>query len=489
MTRPATAKRPARYSLLALALLFALGAPLDAQEHSPLVGEWTGAINAGGASLRLRLAVEDGAEGLTAQLFSIDQGNQVIPVESIALTGTTVTFASPAIGASYEGELSPDGSSIEGTFTQMGQALPLDLERGEGDTTAPTRPQDPEEPLPYHSEHVSFENPDGGHRLAGTFTRPSAAGPHPAVVLITGSGPQDRDEALMGHRPFLVLSDHLTRAGIAVLRYDDRGVGESTGDFGSATSFDFASDVSAAVAFLKGRPDVDPARIGLAGHSEGGLVAPIVAADSDELAFIVLMAGPGVTGEEILYAQMALISEAGGATPDAVEKSRAYAERTYAVLKSDLGPEEALTALKEIAEEQMAESTPEELAALGITEENRDEMIAAQLSTLNSPWFRAFLTYDPSSTLERVSIPVLAINGEKDLQVPYEVNLREIAAALERGGNTQYQTHALPDLNHLFQHAETGHPSEYGTIEETWAPEAMELIANWINETVSRPVS
>ena len=265
-------------------------------------------------------------------------------------------------------------------------------------------------------------------------------------------------------------------------------MGESTGDFSSATSFDFASDVTAAVQFLKTRPDVDPNRIGLAGHSEGGLIAPMVAAESDDLAFIVLMAGPGVTGEEILYAQMALISEAGGASSEDVAKSRAYAERTYAVLKSDKSPEDALVELKEIAEEQMAASTPEELAALGITDENRDQMVDAQLSTLNSPWFRAFLTYDPSGTLERVSVPVLAINGEKDLQVPYEKNLGEIAAALARGGNTQFETHALPDLNHLFQHAETGHPSEYGTIEETWAPEAMELIANWINETV-RPVS
>ncbi|NNF26307.1 MAG: alpha/beta fold hydrolase [Gemmatimonadetes bacterium] len=488
MTRPATAKRHARFTFLALATLFALGAPLDAQEDSPLIGDWIGTINAGGGTLRLRLAVEAGTEGLRAQLFSIDQGNQAIPVESIELAGRTVTFASPAIGVTYEGELSSDGSTIAGTFTQMGQALPLDLERGEGEAP-PARPQDPEEPLPYHSEDVSFENPDGGHRLAGTFTRPDGAGPYPGVILISGSGPQDRDEALMGHRPFLVLSDHLTRAGIAVLRFDDRGVGESTGDFGTATSFDFASDARAAVEFLKERPDVDPARIGLAGHSEGGLVAPIVAADSDDLAFIVLMAGPGVTGEEILYAQMALISEAGGATPEAVAKSRAYAERTYAVLKSDLGPDEALSELREIAEEQMAEATPEELATMGLTEETKDAMIEGQLAAVNSPWFRAFLTYDPAPTLERVSIPVLAINGEKDLQVPYEVNLREIAAALERGGNPHFETHALPDLNHLFQHADTGHPSEYGTIEETWAPEAMELIANWIHETVSRPVS
>ena len=489
MSRHSTVAGARRFSILTLAVLIALGAPLDAQQESPLVGEWTGAIQAGGATLRLRLAVEESEDGLAAQLFSIDQGNQAIPVESIEFSNNTVTFASPAIGVSYEGELSSDGSTIEGTFTQMGQSLALNLERAEGETEAPGRPQDPEEPLPYHTEDVAFENPDGGHRLAGTLTRPEGPGPFPAVVLISGSGPQDRNEALMGHRPFLVLSDHLTRSGLAVLRFDDRGVGESTGDFGSATSFDFASDAAAAVAFLKGRSAIDASRVGLAGHSEGGLVAPIVAAESDDLAFIVLMAGPGITGEEILYAQMALIAEAGGADAEAVEKTRAYAERTYAVLKSELGPDEALLALKEIAEEQMAESSPEELAALGITEENRDEMIEAQLSTINGPWFRTFLTYDPAPTLERVSIPVLAINGEKDLQVPYEVNLQEIAEALERGGNTHFETHALPDLNHLFQHADTGHPSEYGTIEETWAPEAMELIANWINETVSRPIS
>ncbi|MDH3225032.1 MAG: alpha/beta fold hydrolase, partial [Gemmatimonadota bacterium] len=365
----------------------------------------------------------------------------------------------------------------------------LTFERTEGNAGAPTRPQDPEGPLPYHVEDVAFDNDDGGHRLAGTFTRPEGDGPHPAVILISGSGPQDRNEALVGHRPFLVLSDHLTRAGIAVLRFDDRGVGESTGDFATATSFDFASDVLAAVRYLTGRPDVDRDHIGLAGHSEGGLIAPIVATQTSDVAYIVLMAGPGVNGERILQAQSALISRATGLSEERIEVNAGYATRMYAVLKSDLSSDDAMTALREIAEEQMAGASAEELAASGITDENRDQVLQAQLGALNSPWFRSFLTYEPGETLEKVSVPVLAINGEKDLQVPYEENLREIEEALLRGGNTHYQIHAFPGLNHLFQQAETGHPQEYGSIEETWAPEAMELIAGWIKEVVSRPAS
>ena len=483
------ARSPVRHlTLLAATALVPLGGGLAAQTPNPLVGDWLGRLNVGAASLRLALHVEDGESGPAATLVSLDQGAQEIPVESIGLDGATMTFGAPAIGASFEGTLAEDGQSIEGTFTQMGNAVPLTFERTDG-AAATTRPQDPEEPLPYPAEDVSFPNPDGGHTLAGTLTTPEGDGPFPAVILISGSGPQDRNEALMGHRPFLVLSDHLTRSGLAVLRYDDRGVGESTGNFATATSRDFASDVLAAVAYLGTRPDVDPERVGLAGHSEGGLIAPMVAALTDDVSFLVLMAGPGVNGERILYAQSELIARAGGTPDDRIQLGREYAEKMYAILKSDRTPEEALPELLALAEEQVDLSTAEELEQLGINDQNRDQILTAQIAQLNSPWFRQFLTYEPSESLEKVRVPVLAINGEKDLQVPYEENLREIGAALERGGNDDFELHALPGLNHLFQTAETGHPGEYGQIEETWAVSAMELISSWILKTVKRPMS
>ena len=506
-TATKTSNRPL-FPVLALAFAMLVGAPagLRAQPPDPtpdgpdsaqrFVGVWDGAVEVPGAGVQLRLRLQMTLEddgGLAATFFSVDQHNAAIPVEEIEVDGADVSMSMATIGGSYEGTLTEDGTKIEGTFTQMGNALALNLERatdgdaGDPDTTAaaPRRPQDPEEPFPYHAEDVTYPNPDGGHVLAGTFTRPETGGPFPAVILVSGSGPQDRDEALMGHRPFLVLSDHLTRSGIAVLRFDDRGVGKSTGDFGSATSRDFASDALAGVAYLRGRDDVDPGKIGLAGHSEGGLIAPMVAAESDDLAFIVLMAGPGVTGERILYAQGALIAQANGATEEAVAKSRKQQETIFGILKAEEDPERASAEIEAVVRAALDEATDEERAQAGVTDEASLERVAqTQAAQLATPWFRYFLTYDPAESLERVTVPVLAINGEKDLQVPFEENLREIEAALKRGGNDRYEVHALPDHNHLFQRAETGSPSEYASIEETWSVESMELIAGWILKTV-----
>ncbi len=467
-----------------------LGGAATAQDPDPaaFVGNWMGALSVGGAELRMRLEItaEDGA--LSAVMYSVDQGNAAIPVASTTVAGTNLSVSMPMIAGSYEGSLSDDGQQIDGTFTQAGNALPLVLEQVSAEEAAgPARPQNPEEPLPYHVEEVSYPNPDGGHVLAGTFTRPEEGGPFPAVILISGSGPQDRDEALMGHRPFLVLSDHLTRSGIAVLRFDDRGVGESTGNFATATSRDFASDALAGVAYLKTRDDVDRGAVGLAGHSEGGLIAPIAATQSDDISYIVLMAGPGINGEEILYAQGALIARAAGTTEEQIAEREAQQRATYEILKEESDPARAAEMITDVARAAVEKLSEAERAQQGITDEaSLDRVVQMQVQQVNSPWFRHFLTYDPAPTLEQVTVPVLAINGEKDLQVPWEVNLSEIEAALQRGGNTDYEIHALPDHNHLFQHSETGAPSEYATIEETWSVESMELIADWILRTVEK---
>ena len=454
-------------------------------DPSGFAGNWVGSLSVGTVQLRMRFEIGESGGELTASVFSLDQGNAQVPVESVTLTGATMTIAMPVAGATYEGTLSADGNSIEGSFAQMGSTLTLILERTDAEETEARRPQDPVEPLPYLSEDVSYPNPDGGHTLAGTFTRPESGGPFAAVILISGSGPQDRDEALLGHRPFLVLSDHLTRRGIAVLRFDDRGVGESTGNFAAATSRDFASDVLAGVAYLRTRDDVDPGAIGLAGHSEGGLIAPMVAVESDDVAYIVLMAGPGVNGERILYAQGELIARANGASDRAIAQNQELQRAMFEVLKTEPDAERAAEALTEMVRTALEEASDEVRAQSGITDDAAlDGAVAAQVQSVNTPWFRYFLTYEPAGSIERVTVPVLAINGENDLQVPYEENLREIEAALRRGGNTQYEIHALPGLNHLFQHSDTGSPTEYQAIEETWSVEVMELIADWILETV-----
>jgi hypothetical protein len=334
------------------------------------------------------------------------------------------------------------------------------------------RPQNPKQPYPYREEEVQFENKAAGISLAATFTIPQGRGPFPAVFLITGSGPQDRDEAILGHRPFLVLADYLTRKGIAVLRADDRGFGKSSGNFATATTADFATDAEAAVAYLKTRSEVNPRQIGLVGHSEGGIIAPMVAARNPDVAFIVMMAGSGVPGDEILVSQTLLLTEVSGKSHEEAEKNAADEREILALVKQ----EKDSAILEKEVREKLAGKIPE--AQLGI-----------QLKAVSSPWFRYFIDYDPAVALRKVTCPVLAINGEKDLQIPPKQNLPVIRRALEAGGNKNFEVDELPGLNHLFQTAKTGAIGEYAEIEETISPAALEKIASWILKQTGKSAS
>jgi uncharacterized protein len=450
-------------------------------------GLWQGTLNTGAIQLRVVFKIKTKPDGsLTGTLDSIDQGAKDIPLSAVRLTGEAVQFECNAVFGVYNGKLSADGAKIVGDWKQGGISLPLTLQRVEKEIEL-RRPQEPKKPYPYRGEAVAYDNKKGKSHLAGTLTLPRGKGPFPAVLLITGSGQQDRDEALLGHRPFLVLADALTRRGIAVLRVDDRGVGGSTGDVTGATSVDFAGDALAGVAYLKTRREIDPKKIGLIGHSEGGLIAPMVAVRSKDVAFIVLMAGTGLTGEEIMYRQSALILKASGGTPEAIAKQCAAQERMFAVVKREKENAAAEKALREIDAEQHAPPTPDpaQASAAAKTEPQKasGQPAASQeamLQMLLSPWFRYFLTYDPRPTLRQVKCPVLAINGEHDLQVPPKENLQAIRQALQAGGNRDVTVKELPKLNHLFQTSRTGSPAEYAQIEETIAPTALRLIGDWI---------
>src|SRR5580658_2525951 len=320
-------------SQLRITALFLL-TPVLGAAASGIEGDWTGALNVGAIELRLALHLSRAADGsLTGALESIDQSADGIPLSKVAEDGRKLAIEIKAVGATYDAEWKADGSEISGTFHQGGRDLPLAFHRG----PAPefVRPQNPKKPYPYDEEDVFYDNPRSGNKLAGTLTLPRSPGPHPAVLLITGSGPQDRDEALLGHRPFLVISDYLTRRGIAVLRVDDRGVGKSTGKFAEATTVDFAADARASVDFLKVRKDIDPKQIGLIGHSEGGIIAPMLASESSDIAFIVMLAGPGVTGEEIVVAQQFLISRAMGVPEDLAERNRGIERFILSVIKGE----------------------------------------------------------------------------------------------------------------------------------------------------------
>jgi len=449
----------------------------DTSEIS-IEGIWEGKLKVPGIELRIVFKISKNPDGtLTATLDSPDQGATDIPVEEVIFIDNTLRLEVKSAGGVFEGKVSEDFLVIEGEWKQSGQTLPLTVNRVDKAVEI-LRPQVPKKPYPYIEEELVYENKEAGITLAGTLTLPSGDAPFPAVLLISGSGPQDRNETIYNHRPFLVLADYLTRQGIAVLRVDDRGVGESTGDFSQATSEDFASDVLAGIEYLKTRKEINPEQIGLIGHSEGGIIAPMVAAKSSDIAFIILMAGTGLTGEEILYLQSALIYRAMGVSEEDIIKNRQFNEKIFSVLKEEDDSENAEEKLRQMFMADWAELNEEEKKAIG----DPEVFLKAQLQSLLSPWYRFFLTYDPKTTLSKVKCPVLAINGEKDLQVPPKENLNAIEEALVAGGNKNFIVKELPGLNHLFQTAQTGLPAEYVKIEETISPEALKIIGDWIFE-------
>ncbi|MGB5402762.1 alpha/beta hydrolase family protein [Robiginitalea sp.] len=437
-------------------------------------GTWNGVLEVQGIQLPLVIHITEDDEGYKGTMDSPDQGATGIEITSLSYENSNLTFEVAPMAIAYTGDLNKDGN-IEGTFTQMGQSLPLNFSRDPVAKKKLLRPQEPKAPYPYYSEEVAIPNPGDGLTLSGTLTLPSESGTFPVVVLISGSGAQNRDEEVFGHKPFLVLSDHLTRQGIGVLRYDDRGTGKSTGDHSTATSQDLATDVTSAVAFLKSRTDIDTKKIGLIGHSEGGLIGPMVAAKSDDIAFMVLLAGPGISGYDILMLQSELIRKASGVSGEALKKEMDLTRGALDLVRTVEDPAELKLGLQQYfiqAFENDPEQVPEGMSA--------DAIIATQADALSSPWMQYFMRYDPGPALEQVKCPVLALNGEKDLQVPSQVNLEAIEKHLNAGGNSDVTVRELSGLNHLFQNSATGSPSEYAALEETFASSALKEISDWI---------
>lgn len=474
-----------RFSRLVLALCTLIGgvSPLHAQGPvSPTdqyVGTWKGVLDLPGARLRLALDVSRSGDALGGSLTSLDQGNARIPV-TLMIRNDSLIADMPSIVASFV--VAPTvADTLRGSFRQNGATYGL-LFGHLSQTIVPVvarRPQEPTVPLPYSEAEVSFPSVKGVV-LSGTLTSPKGAGPWPAVVLVSGSGPQDRDERMMGHRPFYVLSDYLTRRGIAVLRYDDRGTARSTGSFAASTTIDFADDAESAVRFLSQRAEVDGSRIGIIGHSEGGAVAPIVATRSKNVAFIVLMAGPGVAGDSLLVLQNYAQLVVSGVPEVEAQPLARLAGRLFHAVSVARDSTDARARVLEIEEHYVTEQQPDRQDALRTNFRSRN----AQLLT---PWMRYFLAFDPRPTLEQVRVPVLALNGTLDRQVVHKENLGAIAAALKAAGNTDVETVELPGLNHLFQTANTGAVSEYSVIEETIAPAALQRIGDWLVRHTQRP--
>ena len=427
-----------------------------------ITGTWNGTLDFGMKKLRIVFHIEKQNGGYISTLDSPDQSKFGMPATTTTLTKKILKINILQLMATFEGKVKKN--SIEGTFTQMGQTFNLVLTRGNVEIK---RPQTPKPPFPYKSEDVYFENKEDGIILAGTFTYPRLGNNFPAVILITGSGAQNRDEEILNHRPFAVIADFLTQNGIAVFRYDDRGTGASTGTYYDADIQDFTTDALSALSYVKNRHEVNNQKIGLIGHSEGASIAFMIAAQNNDLAYIISMAGVAIKGDSLMKHQRFLISKAMDISDKEIEETEELVKIIHATIDKHTAD-----SVFNFADKFVDEIIPTK------SQKNSSvrETYKKHLQMLASPEIQSFILYDPTEDLQKINCSVLAINGDKDLQVPADINLPIIEKLLKN----KVTIKKYPNLNHLFQHTETGLLSEYGTIEETISPEVLKDIYNWI---------
>lgn len=427
-------------------------------------GYWKGEMNVGVQKLETAFDIKAVENGYAATFDVPAQGAFDIPVDEVSFQNGQLQLKMNAMDASYSGTLKDSG--IEGNFTQRGMTFPLNLAKAEKKEQKKVRPQDPQPPFHYQIEEVTFVNEKEGNTLAGTLTIPEGEGPFPAMVLVSGSGQQNRDEELMNHRPFWVIADYCARHGIAVLRYDDRGVGGSTGEVENATSMDFSYDAEAAFDYLCKRKEINATKVGILGHSEGGVINFMVSSRRPEVAFLVSLAGPSVNGIEVLKEQQAAILRASGMTEEMVRFNGNANAQMFDIIETSNDREEADTLLRQL------------LKGWGYNEELTEQTVGQ----MASPWMYYFLRYNPTDAIVKTNCPALLLNGSKDLQVIASQNLPGYEKIIAEHGKTNLTLRELPDLNHLFQHCETGSPNEYFEIEETISSEVLEMIVGFVKK-------
>ena len=447
---------------------------LDEYLHS-----WYGVMEAGGREFEFEIRVlKTGAGETIARLDSIGEKVFGLPTE-LSVEGDSFNFKIPLTRAEYVGKLNKEKDAIAGKWKQSGGEFDLNFKKTTNPKykvrKKPRRPQTPKPPFPYEAVEFNFENKTDKVSLSGTLTLPKGDAPFPVAILVSGSGPQDRDETLFGHKPFLVIADHLTRNGFAVLRYDERGVGKSTGTYNTATSLDLSRDTIASIEALKLDKRIDPERIGIIGHSEGGYIAPMIAAKRDDIAFIISMAGPGVSGREISYHQNRNVIAMTGGGKKALAHLKPLLDKIIDAVDQD---SESFKKTALAAVNEFLENVDEPI-------ENQEEiakLVAIQMEAFRAPWTKFYVKHDPRPDWEKVECPVLALNGDKDVQVLADQNLNEIEKALEKGGNQHIEMVKLEGINHLFQPCKTGQVSEYEQIETTIEPKVLEIMVQWLKK-------
>jgi pimeloyl-ACP methyl ester carboxylesterase len=442
----------------------------SAKAVSKAEGTWQGAIEFGNMRMRLQLHIShDDKRELLASVDSLDQGIQGIPASRVSESAGEMKFELSAFDAEYSGSLDSAKNKISGHWSQNGNNEKLNFHRSDRPLEL-RRPQNPVKPYPYREEEISFASGNPPETLAGTLTLPQGAGPFPVAVLLGGASPTDRDETVAGHKPFLLLADFLTKSGIAVLRYDKRGIAQSKGDFPEATIETFSQDAQSALTYLKSRKELDPKRFGMIGHGEGGMIASLVATRTNDVAWLVLLATPATIGEKTLLRQSELIARAGGLPEDQIARSLEFDRKAYAAVREEKDSATLQKRLDTLVQQS------------GLSEAVTPAALQAQIRFMVSPWFRQFLDYDPQPALDKLRCPVLALSGDRDLQVDSQENVPLLRKASDVSENKDFTVVEIEGVNHLFQTAQSGSPALYGAIEETIAPQVLTALGNWVTK-------
>jgi pimeloyl-ACP methyl ester carboxylesterase len=461
-----------------------------------ITGTWQGNLNIQGNPLPIVFHIaKDGSNKLIASFDSPSQHAFNLPCSEVIIKDDSIILKMAVLNGKYAGLLSKDKKEIAGLWYQGPGSLPLLVNKTSETASVKEqkRPQTPKPPFPYHSEDVEYSNADKSIRFGATLTypemdstSPNAKTPsYPAIILITGSGQQDRDETLFGHKPFAVIADYLTKQGFAVLRIDDRGIGKTTGVFDTSTTRDFAIDVEAAIDFLEKQPLVNKEKIGLIGHSEGGMIATMVADERKEIKFIVLLAGPGIPIIDLMQQQIEAVTVSEGKLP---EEAKANGYLMHTVWEEVNKNEDSATTVKNVRAKIDVWAKTLDTATLAKMKGMNTAIINSQISqaivALRSKWYKYFISFNPQPYLQKLDCKVLAMNGSKDVQVIATSNLAGIKSSLQKSGSPKYDTIEIPGLNHLFQTCIRCSPSEYNDLEESFSPKALEIMGSWLKKNV-----
>jgi pimeloyl-ACP methyl ester carboxylesterase len=442
-----------------------------------IIGTWHGLLDVG-QKLRLDIHISKNGDAYSGKLDSPDQGAKDIPATKVEFSNNTLVFEVKNMGVSYSGNLKLD--SIDGTFKQGSFSTKMLLTRTDVVIKKTNRPQEPKGPFDYLEEEVSFENKVEKFNLSGTLTYPKGEGPFPAVILVSGSGAQDRNEEIFEHKPFWVIADYLTNQGFAVLRYDDRGTAKSEGNFNKATSVELAQDAESALDYLKSNPKINSSKITVAGHSEGAMLAVILAARRKDIHSVVLLAGPGIQGGELLLLQQYLINKANGIPNKSNKDIQRFNGKIFKIVMNQSNVTDSKPIIEKEIRKALKNTKDEDFSGYS----SKEHYIQESLNNLCNPWMFYFIKYDPKNDLEKVNCHVLALNGSKDLQVPPKENLGAMQKNIPKTEKARV-FRELPNLNHLFQECETGNPQEYRTIEQTIQPDVLKIMGDWLKSIQS----